>query len=49
MLTNWKTITQSIKQLDDLDYKLDEKNDFARILTKKERLNLQKKQDKHHL
>ena len=36
MLTNWKTITQSIKQLDDLDYKLDEKNDFARILTKKE-------------
>ena len=42
MLTNWKTITQSIKQLDQLDEKLDE-NDFVKILTKKERLNLQRK------
>ena len=49
MLTNWKTISQSIKQLDDLDYKLDEKNDFVKILTKKERLNLQRKQDKLNL
>ena len=46
MLTNWKTISQSIKQLDDLDYKLDEKNNFVKVLTKKERLNLQRKQDK---
>ena len=49
MLTNWKTISQSIKQLDDLDYKLDEKNDFVKALTKKERLNLQRKQDKLNL
>ncbi len=35
MLTNWKTISQSIKQLDDLDFKLDEKNDFFKVLTKK--------------
>tara|TARA_Y100000589_G_C27151723_1_gene629207 strand:- start:35 stop:859 length:825 start_codon:yes stop_codon:yes gene_type:complete len=49
MLTNWKTISQSIKQLDDLDFKLDEKNDFVKILTKKERLNLQRKQDKLNL
>ena len=49
MLTNWKTISQSIKQLDDLDYKLDEKNDFVKMLTKKERLNLQRKQDKLNL
>ena len=49
MLTNWKTISQSIKQLDDLDYKLDEKNDFVNVLTKKERLNLQRKQDKLNL
>ncbi len=49
MLTNWKTITQSIKQLDDLDLKLDEKNDFFKVLTKKERLNLQRKQDKLNL
>ena len=49
MLTNWKTISQSIKQLDDLDYKLDEKNDFVKVLTKKERLNLQRKQDKLNL
>ena len=49
MLTNWKTISQSIKQLDDLDFKLDEKNEFVKILTKKERLNLQKKQDKLNL
>ena len=46
MLTNWKTISQSIKQLDDLDHKLDEKNDFVKMLTKKERLNLQIKQQK---
>ena len=49
MLTNWKTISQSIKQLDDLDHKLDEKNDFVKMLTKKERLNLQRKQDKLNL
>ena len=49
MLTNWKTISQSIKQLDDLDYRLDEKNDFVKALTKKERLNLQRKQDKLNL
>ena len=49
MLTNWKTISQSIKQLDDLDFKLDEKNDFFKILTKKEKLNLQRKQDKLNL
>ncbi len=49
MLTNWKTISQSIKQLDDLDYKLDEKNDFVKMLTKKERLNLQRKQEKLNL
>ena len=49
MLTNWKTISQSIKQLDDLDYKLDDKNDFVKVLTKKERLNLQRKQDKLNL
>ena len=49
MLTNWKTISQSIKQLDDLDYKLDEKNDFVKALTKKERLNLQRKQYKLNL
>ena len=49
MLTNWKTISQSIKQLDDLDDKLDEKNDFAKVLTKKEKLNLQRKQDKLNL
>ncbi len=49
MLTNWKTISQSIKQLDDLDHKLDEKNDFIKLLTKKERLNLQRKQDKLNL
>ena len=48
-LTNWKTISQSIKQLDDLDFKLDEKNDFVKVLTKKERLNLQRKQDKLNL
>ena len=49
MLTNWKTISQSIKQLDDLDEKLDENNDFAKVLTKKEKLNLQRKQDKLNL
>ena len=49
MLTNWKTISQSIKQLDDLDYKLDEKNDFVKVLTKKEKLNLQRKQEKLNL
>ena len=49
ILTNWKTISQSIKQLDDLDYKLDEKNDFVKVLTKKEKLNLQRKQEKLNL
>ncbi len=49
MLTNWKTISQSIKQLDELDSKLDEKNDFVKMLTKKERLNLQRKQGKLNL
>ena len=49
MLTNWKTISQSIKQLDELDAKLDEKNNFVKMLTKKERLNLQRKQEKLNL
>ena len=49
MLTNWKTISQSIKQLDELDTKLDENNDFVKMLTKKERLNLQRKQGKLNL
>ena len=49
MLTNWKTISQSIKQLCELDAKLDEKNDFVNRLTKKERLNLQRKKDKLNL
>ena len=49
MLTNWKTISQSIKQLDELDTKLDEKNNFIQMLTKKERLNLQRKQGKLNL
>ncbi len=49
MLTNWKTISQSIKQLNDLDHKLDEKNDYNKTLTKKEILNLQRKKDKLEL
>ena len=43
MLTNWKTISQSIKQMNDLDSKLDEKSEYSQKLTKKERLNLQRK------
>ena len=49
MLTNWKTISQSIKQLNDLDLKLDPKNEFTNTLTKKEKLNLQRKKDKLEL
>jgi small subunit ribosomal protein S2 len=49
MLTNWKTISQSIKQMKDLEVKLDESNDFTKKLTKKERLNLQRKKDKLEL
>jgi small subunit ribosomal protein S2 len=49
MLTNWKTISQSIKQMNDLEAKLDENNDFSKTITKKERLNLQRKKDKLEL
>ena len=49
MLTNWKTITQSIFQLNDLTEKLDESNDYTQNLTKKEKLNLQRKKDKLEL
>jgi small subunit ribosomal protein S2 len=49
MLTNWKTISQSIKQMNDLEVKLDESNEYTKILTKKETLNLQRKKDKLEL
>ena len=49
MLTNWKTISQSIKQLNDLDAKLNESNEYINTLTKKEKLNLQRKKDKLNL
>jgi small subunit ribosomal protein S2 len=49
MLTNWKTISQSIKQMNDLEAKLDDNNEYTKKLTKKERLNLQRKKDKLEL
>ena len=49
MLTNWKTISQSIKQMNDLEAKLDENNEYTNKLTKKETLNLQRKKDKLEL
>ena len=49
MLTNWKTISQSIKQMKDLEAKLDENNEYTKKLTKKETLNLQRKKDKLEL
>ena len=49
MLTNWKTISQSIKQMNDLEAKLEESNEYTKKLTKKETLNLQRKKDKLEL
>ena len=49
MLTNWKTISQSIKQMNDLESKLDDNNEYTNKLTKKETLNLQRKKDKLEL
>ena len=49
MLTNWETISKSIKQLTDLESKLDEKNDHIKTFTKKEILNFQRKKDKLEL
>ncbi|MBR1734755.1 MAG: 30S ribosomal protein S2 [Alphaproteobacteria bacterium] len=43
MLTNWKTISQSIKKLENLEKRL---QDSEVILKKKERLTLQRKMDK---
>jgi small subunit ribosomal protein S2 len=45
MLTNWRTISNSIKRLRDLDQKL-EKPEAVAGLTKKEQLNLQRERDK---
>ena len=49
MLTNWETISKSIKQLNDLENKLDEKNEEIKTFTKKEILNFQRKKDKLEL
>tara|TARA_Y100001968_G_scaffold266627_1_gene256251 strand:+ start:155 stop:1021 length:867 start_codon:yes stop_codon:yes gene_type:complete len=49
MLTNWETISKSIKQLTDLESKLDEKNEHIKTFTKKEILNFQRKKDKLEL
>lgn len=46
MLTNWETISKSIKQLNELEVKLAENSNMASSFTKKERLNLQRKKDK---
>ena len=46
MLTNWETISKSIKQLNELEVKLAENSDKASNFTKKERLNFQRKMDK---
>ncbi len=46
MLTNWETISKSIKQLNDLDKKLGDNSEIISTFTKKERLNLQRKKDK---
>ncbi|MBM3582385.1 MAG: 30S ribosomal protein S2 [Alphaproteobacteria bacterium] len=45
MLTNWRTISNSIKRLRDLDQKL-EKPEAVTGLTKKEQLNLQRERNK---
>ena len=45
MLTNWKTITASIKRLSELDERLDSAETIEG-LTKKERLNLTRERDK---
>ncbi len=45
MLTNWRTISNSIKRLRDLDQSLD-KPEAVSGLTKKEQLNLQRERDK---
>jgi small subunit ribosomal protein S2 len=45
MLTNWKTISQSIKRLKELDDQLENK---ATAITKKELLKLQNERDKLH-
>ena len=45
MLTNWKTITQSIKRLHELDEMLGS-TEIAEALTKKELLNLTRERDK---
>ena len=49
MLTNWETISKSIKQLTDLESKLDENNEYIKTFTKKEILNFQRKKDKLEL
>ncbi|MBJ56909.1 MAG: 30S ribosomal protein S2 [Rickettsiales bacterium] len=46
MLTNWETISKSIKQLKDLESKLEENSEVILSFTKKEKLNLQRKKDK---
>ena len=46
MLTNWETISKSIKQLKDLESKLAENSEVILSFTKKEKLNLQRKKDK---
>lgn len=45
MLTNWKTINVSIRRLRDLEEQL-ESGDIARLLTKKEQLNLSREREK---
>ena len=49
MLTNWETISKSIKQLTDLEAKLNEDNENIKTFTKKEILNFQRKKDKLEL
>ena len=49
MLTNWETISKSIKQLTDLEDKLDDKNEQIKTFTKKEILNFSRKRDKLEL
>ncbi len=48
MLTNWKTISNSIKRLNDLDQQLDDPA-LASALTKKELLQMTRERDKLHL
>ena len=49
MLTNWETISRSIKQLVELETKLSADNEQLLTLTKKEVLNLERKKDKLNL